>query len=108
MNWSFLSGKKIADFIKKFFYSDKSKIKSLFLLLIALIPALFVIWIWWWGANYEFKGDYPLRSLSARWLATVITILVVVSWVGIATWLRVKKLEGLKLECRISHCRSCP
>lgn len=102
MNWSFLSGKKITDFIKKIFFADKSKIKSLFLLFIALIPALFVIWIWWWGSNYEFKGDYPLRSLSARWLATVITILVVVSWVGIATWLRVRKLEGLKLDVELA------
>ncbi|WP_369427330.1 type VI secretion system membrane subunit TssM [Providencia sp. PROV236] len=102
MKLSFLSIPKITGSLKKLFFGDKSKIKSFLLLCLALIPAILIIWIWWWGPEFRYQDDYPLKELSARWLATIVIVLVIVSWIGYATWKRVKKLESLKLDVELA------
>lgn len=102
MKWLSFALSKITDYFKKTFITGKPKFKSLFLLFIALIPAIAVIWIWWWGPHFVFNDDYPLKELNTRWLATLIIILLVVSWIGYTTWRRVKKLEALKLNVELA------
>ncbi|BBV06678.1 hypothetical protein BML2537_01720 [Providencia stuartii] len=102
MKLSFLSIPKITGSLKKLFFGDKPKIKSFLLLCLALLPAILIIWIWWWGPDFNYKGSYPLKELSARWLATIIILLIIVSWIGIATWKRVKRLESLKLDVELA------
>ena len=46
---------------------------------LAIIPALILIWIWIWGADFRFRDDYPLRPVSARWLATLGLFLIVIA-----------------------------
>ena len=75
------------DFIKNFL-SDKSKLNPCFLLFIALIQ-LYLSFGFGGGSYYEFKEEYPLRSPRAL-ASNSYYYFVVVSWVGIATWLHVK------------------
>lgn len=102
MKWLSFAFSNAMDYLKKTFITDKPKLKSLFLFFIALIPAIAIIWIWWWGPHFIFYDDYPLKELNARWLASIIIILLVVSWVGFTTWRRMKKLESLKLEVELA------
>ncbi|WP_338016572.1 hypothetical protein, partial [Photorhabdus laumondii] len=67
-------------------------------LILALLPCLALIWLWWWGPGWQFKQTHPLDTLSARWLATVIILLLALSFIGIKIWRRLRQLEKLKLE----------
>ncbi|EKT60189.1 type VI secretion system membrane subunit TssM [Providencia sneebia] len=102
MKLSFLSIPKITGSFKKLFFADRPKIKSFLLLCLALLPAILIIWIWWWGPDFSYQEHYPLKALSARWLATIIIVLLIVSWIGFTTWKRVKKLESLKLDIELA------
>lgn len=102
MKLSFFSIPKMTSALKKLFFADKPKIKSFFILLLALIPAILIVWIWWWGPTFSYQDSMPLKELSARWLATIVIILLIVSWIGLTTWRRVKKLEALKLDVELA------
>ncbi len=92
----------ITSSVKKLFFADKSKIASFLLFLLALLPALLIIWIWWWGPTFRYQDSIPFSEVTTRWLATVVIVLLVVSWIGLATWRRVKKLEALKLDVKLA------
>ena len=92
----------ITSSVKKLFFADKSKIASFLLFLLALLPALLIIWIWWWGPTFRYQDSIPFSEVTTRWLATVVIVLLIVSWIGLATWRRVKKLEALKLDVELA------
>nr|WP_197535157.1 type VI secretion system membrane subunit TssM [Photorhabdus asymbiotica] len=76
-------------------------LKATFSLILALLPCLALIWIWWWGPGWQFKQTYPLENLSARWLATAIIIFMVLGFVGTKIWRRLQQLEKLKLDVEL-------
>ncbi|HCM63950.1 MAG TPA: type VI secretion system membrane subunit TssM [Morganella sp. (in: Bacteria)] len=87
---------------RKFLMSDKPKFKSALTIFLAVLPAIILLWIWIWGADFRFRDDYPLRPVSARWLATLGLFLIVISWVGYCARRRVRELEKLKLDVELS------
>lgn len=102
MKLPFFSISNITNSVKKLFFADRPKIASFFLFLLALLPALVIVWIWWWGPTFTYQDSMPFSTLTSRWLATLIIILLVVSWIGLVTWRRVKKLEALKLDVELA------
>nr|WP_244175640.1 type VI secretion system membrane subunit TssM [Xenorhabdus vietnamensis] len=70
-------------------------------LILALIPCLLLIAIWWWGPEWKLRNDYPLESLAARWLATAIIIMMVLFWIGMKAWRRLRTLEKLNLDVEL-------
>ncbi|MBO8125377.1 type VI secretion system membrane subunit TssM, partial [Klebsiella pneumoniae] len=81
---------------------DKPRLKSAWAVFLAIIPALILIWIWIWGADFRFRDDYPLRPVSARWLATLGLFLIVIARVGYTARRRVRELEKLKLDVELA------
>ncbi|OKP01164.1 type VI secretion system membrane subunit TssM [Xenorhabdus eapokensis] len=82
-------------------FKSLPRLKALMALVLALIPCVLLIAVWWWGPEWKLRNDYPLESLAARWLATVIIIMVVVFWVGMKAWRRLRTLEKLNLDVEL-------
>ncbi|MDC9597609.1 type VI secretion system membrane subunit TssM [Xenorhabdus anantnagensis] len=82
-------------------FKSLPRLKALMTLILALIPCLLLIAIWWWGPEWKVRSDYPLESLAARWLATAIIIMVVVFWIGMKAWRRLRTLEKLNLDVEL-------
>ncbi|MBS9434332.1 type VI secretion system membrane subunit TssM [Photorhabdus hainanensis] len=97
MNWLSLLLKNI----KKPAMPRLPPLKATASLILALLPCLALIWLWWWGPGWQFKQTRPLETLSARWLATVIILLLALSVVGIKIWRRLRQLEKLRLEVEL-------
>ncbi|KGM25759.1 hypothetical protein KS18_24615 [Photorhabdus luminescens] len=97
MNWLSLLLKNI----KKPAMPRLPPLKATASLILALLPCLALIWLWWWGPGWQFKQTRPLETLSARWLATVILLLLALSVVGIKIWRRLRQLEKLRLEVEL-------
>ena len=97
-----LSSVNAQGLIRKWFKADKPRLKSAWAVFLAIIPALILIWIWIWGADFRFRDDYPLRPVSARWLATLGLFLIVIGWVGYTARRRVRELEKLKLDVELA------
>ncbi|OCQ54774.1 hypothetical protein Ppb6_00034 [Photorhabdus australis subsp. thailandensis] len=97
MNWLSLLLKNI----KKPAMPRLPPLKATFSLILALLPCLALIWIWWWGPGWQFKQTYPLENLSARWLATAIIIFIVLGFVSTKIWRRLQQLEKLKLDVEL-------
>nr|WP_244182493.1 type VI secretion system membrane subunit TssM [Xenorhabdus beddingii] len=70
-------------------------------LMLALIPCLLLIAVWWWGPEWKIRNDYPLDSLAARWLATALIIMLVLCWIGMKAWRRLRTLEKLNLDVEL-------
>nr|WP_196245174.1 type VI secretion system membrane subunit TssM [Xenorhabdus bovienii] len=70
-------------------------------LALALIPCLLLIAVWVWGPEWKLRNDTPLDSLAARWLATALIILMVLLWIGIKAWRRLRQLEKLNLDVEL-------
>lgn len=97
-----LSSVNAQGLIRKWFKADKPRLKSAWAVFLAIIPALILIWIWIWGADFRFRDDYPLRPVSARWLATLGLFLIVIARVGYTARRRVRELEKLKLDVELA------
>ncbi|HGH5989425.1 type VI secretion system membrane subunit TssM [Morganella morganii] len=97
-----LSSVNAQGLIRKWFKADKPRLKSAWAVLLAIIPALILLWIWIWGADFRFRDDYPLQPVSARWLATLGLFLIVIGWVGYTARRRVRELEKLKLDVELA------
>ncbi|BET95266.1 type VI secretion system membrane subunit TssM [Xenorhabdus taiwanensis] len=82
-------------------FKSLPRFKALIALVLALIPCLLLIAVWWWGPEWKLRNDYPLESLAARWLATIIIVMMVVFWVGMKAWRRLRTLEKLNLDVEL-------
>ncbi len=82
-------------------FKSLPRLKALMALILALIPCLLLIAVWWWGPEWKIRNDYPLESLAARWLATAIIIMMVLFWVGMKAWRRLRTLEKLNLDVEL-------
>ncbi|OTA19093.1 hypothetical protein Xbed_02649 [Xenorhabdus beddingii] len=77
------------------------RLKAAMALMLALIPCLLLIAVWWWGPEWKIRNDYPLDSLAARWLATALIIMLVLCWIGMKAWRRLRTLEKLNLDVEL-------
>ncbi|NHB97796.1 type VI secretion system membrane subunit TssM [Photorhabdus stackebrandtii] len=99
MNWLSLLLKNI----KKPAMPRLPPLKATASLILALLPCIALIWIWWWGPGWQFRQTHPLENLSARWLATVIIILLALGFIGTKIWRRLRQLEKLKLDVELKE-----
>ncbi|KMJ44463.1 type VI secretion system membrane subunit TssM [Xenorhabdus khoisanae] len=82
-------------------FKSLPRLKATMALILALIPCLLLIAVWWWGPEWNIRNDYPLESLAARWLATAIIIMIVLFWIGMKAWRRLRTLEKLNLDVEL-------
>ncbi|AOM41984.1 type VI secretion system membrane subunit TssM [Xenorhabdus hominickii] len=82
-------------------FKSLPRLKATMALVLALIPCLLLIAVWWWGPEWKLRNDYPLESLAARWLATAIIIMIVLFWIGMKAWRRLRTLEKLNLDVEL-------
>ncbi|CEE91008.1 type VI secretion system membrane subunit TssM [Xenorhabdus nematophila] len=82
-------------------FKSLPRFKATMAVVLALIPCLLLIAVWWWGQEWKIRNDYPLESLAARWLATAIIIMVVLVWIGMKAWRRLRTLEKLNLDVEL-------
>ncbi|WP_237385858.1 type VI secretion system membrane subunit TssM [Xenorhabdus sp. Sc-CR9] len=82
-------------------FKSLPRLKAAMTVVLALIPCLLLIAVWWWGPEWKIRNDYPLESLAARWLATAIIIMIVLFWVGMKAWRRLRTLEKLNLDVEL-------
>ncbi|CDL87575.1 type VI secretion system membrane subunit TssM [Xenorhabdus cabanillasii] len=103
MKWPSLSSisqlKSVLPALGKF--KSMPRLKAATALILALIPCLLLIAVWWWGPEWKIREDYPLESLAARWLATAIIIMAVLGWIGMKAWRRLRQLEKLNLDVEL-------
>ena len=85
------------EFGKKTLFADKSKIAS-FCYFISITSRFAHYLDLVVRPTFRYQDSIPFSEVTTRWLATVVIVLLVVSWIGLATWRRVKKLEALKLD----------
>ncbi len=102
MKWLSLSQSNLVSYLKNIFQSGTPKVKSVLFLVLTLLPAIVIIWIWWWGADFSLGDSYPLKEINNRWLATAIIVLLVISWISFAARKRVRELEKLKLDVELT------
>ncbi|MDC9582131.1 type VI secretion system membrane subunit TssM [Xenorhabdus sp. PR6a] len=82
-------------------FKSLPRLKALMALILALIPCLLLIAVWWWGPEWKLRNDYPLESLAARWLATALIMMMVLGWIGMKAWRRLRTLEKLNLDVEL-------
>ncbi|MDE1475190.1 type VI secretion protein IcmF/TssM N-terminal domain-containing protein, partial [Xenorhabdus bovienii] len=82
-------------------FKSLPRLKATMALALALIPCLLLIAVWVWGPEWKLRNDTPLDSLAARWLATALIILMVLLWIGIKAWRRLRQLEKLNLDVEL-------
>ncbi|MDX7986222.1 type VI secretion system membrane subunit TssM [Xenorhabdus sp. 12] len=103
MKWPSLSSlaplKSVLPALGKF--KSLTRLKALFAIVLALIPCLLLIAVWWWGPEWKIRDDYPLESLTSRWLATALIIMMVLLWIGVKAWRRLRTLEKLNLDVEL-------
>ncbi|MDR0218887.1 MAG: type VI secretion system membrane subunit TssM [Enterobacteriaceae bacterium] len=103
MKWPSLSSisqlKSLLPVLGKF--KSTSRFKGVMALILALIPCLLLIAVWWWGPELKIREERPLEDLSARWLATALIVMAVLGWIGMKAWRRLRQLEKLNLDVEL-------
>ncbi|MBD2791803.1 type VI secretion system membrane subunit TssM [Xenorhabdus szentirmaii] len=82
-------------------FKSLPRLNAVMAVVLALIPCLLLIAVWWFGPQWNIRNDYPLESLAARWLATALIVMVVLLWVGMKAWRRLRTLEKLNLDVEL-------
>lgn len=74
------------------------KISALVIVIIAWVLSL--VWIWWKGPTWVLDEQHPLASLSNRWLATAVWVLIAMTWLTLRIVKRLQHLETLQRQLR--------
>lgn len=84
-----------------FFHTFKPLLSRLRLsgpILIFIFGVMFLVWVWWQGADYTIDNYKPLASVTRRWLVTAIMIIVAISWFAWRISKRLNQLEKRQQE----------
>lgn len=76
------------------------RLKASVPVVLALLACVALLWVWVYGAEWQWKGHHPFESLLSRWLVTAIFVLVAVCWLSLRVVKRLQQLEKLQLQAK--------
>lgn len=86
--------------VKSVFKRLQPELKAALPILIVAIIVLVNVAIWWMGPWWEYQGDFPLKSMGARLIASAMFTLVCFCIWGWRQWRRLKGMEAAQQKSK--------